>query len=100
MAGTVDSTADSTIRGQKCSQHLQTDRTTPEIEGLILDIKTGSGAFMRETSDAIKLANSLINTAKATNEWKLNLVALYYCYYNSCHNSFKFQFGRFKSIDR
>ena len=38
------------------------------IDGLVLDIKTGSGAFMRETSDAVELANSLINTAKAFNK--------------------------------
>ena len=38
------------------------------IDGLVLDVKTGSGAFMRETSDAIALANSLINTAKAFNK--------------------------------
>ena len=38
------------------------------IDGLVLDVKTGSGAFMRETSDAIELANSLINTAKAFNK--------------------------------
>lgn len=35
------------------------------IDGLVLDVKTGSGAFMRKTSDAVNLANSLINTAKA-----------------------------------
>lgn len=35
------------------------------IDGLVLDVKTGSGAFMRKTSDAIALATSLINTAKA-----------------------------------
>jgi pyrimidine-nucleoside phosphorylase len=38
------------------------------IDGLVLDVKTGSGAFMRETSDAIALANSLINTAKTFNK--------------------------------
>ncbi len=38
------------------------------IDGLVLDVKTGSGAFMRETSNAIELANSLINTAKAFNK--------------------------------
>jgi pyrimidine-nucleoside phosphorylase len=38
------------------------------IDALVLDIKTGSGAFMRETSNAIELANSLINTAKAFNK--------------------------------
>jgi pyrimidine-nucleoside phosphorylase len=35
------------------------------IDGLVLDVKTGSGAFMSKTSEAIELANSLINTAKA-----------------------------------
>ncbi|MGE5683032.1 MAG: thymidine phosphorylase [Bacillota bacterium] len=35
------------------------------IDGLVLDIKTGSGAFMREIKDARLLAQSLIGTAKA-----------------------------------
>ena len=35
------------------------------IDGLVLDVKTGSGAFMRETTDAVELANSLISTAKS-----------------------------------
>ena len=35
------------------------------IDGLVLDIKTGSGAFMVKQDDARKLANSLIGTAKA-----------------------------------
>lgn len=35
------------------------------IDGLVLDIKTGSGAFMREFKDAKKLADSLIKTAKS-----------------------------------
>ena len=35
------------------------------IDGLVLDVKTGSGAFMKKTTDAVELANSLINTAKA-----------------------------------
>jgi len=35
------------------------------IDGLVLDVKTGSGAFMKKTSDAVALANSLINTANA-----------------------------------
>ncbi|MFB3058054.1 MAG: thymidine phosphorylase, partial [Ignavibacteriaceae bacterium] len=38
------------------------------IDGLVLDVKTGSGAFMRETKNAIELANSLISTAKAFNK--------------------------------
>jgi len=35
------------------------------IDGLVLDIKTGNGAFMQKQENAVELANSLINTAKA-----------------------------------
>lgn len=35
------------------------------IDGLVLDVKTGSGAFMKSYRDAKKLAQSLSNTAKA-----------------------------------
>ena len=35
------------------------------IDGLVLDVKTGNGAFMQKTEDAIALADSLIQTAKA-----------------------------------
>jgi pyrimidine-nucleoside phosphorylase len=35
------------------------------IDGLVLDVKTGSGAFMKNHRDAKKLALSLTNTAKA-----------------------------------
>jgi pyrimidine-nucleoside phosphorylase len=35
------------------------------IDGLVLDIKTGSGAFMKSQKDSIELATSLINTAKS-----------------------------------
>mgnify|MGYP001336640342 CR=1 FL=1 len=35
------------------------------IDGLVLDVKTGSGAFMRRYEDSIALAESLIDTAKA-----------------------------------
>jgi pyrimidine-nucleoside phosphorylase len=38
------------------------------IDGLVLDVKTGSGAFMREMKDAVELAGSLINTARAFNK--------------------------------
>ena len=38
------------------------------IDGLVLDVKTGNGAFMRKTEDAIALADSLIQTAKAFNK--------------------------------
>jgi pyrimidine-nucleoside phosphorylase len=38
------------------------------IDGLVLDVKTGSGAFMRETKDAVELSKSLMNTAKAFNK--------------------------------
>ncbi|WP_337864661.1 thymidine phosphorylase [Ignavibacterium sp.] len=35
------------------------------IDSLVLDVKTGNGAFMKEMEDAIDLANSLSETAKA-----------------------------------
>ncbi|NLT52223.1 MAG: thymidine phosphorylase [Ignavibacteria bacterium] len=35
------------------------------IDGLVLDVKTGSGAFMKEQEDSEKLARSLIGTASA-----------------------------------
>ena len=38
------------------------------IDGLVLDVKTGSGAFMRKTKDAETLANSLLTTAKSFNK--------------------------------
>jgi len=38
------------------------------IDGLVLDVKTGSGAFMKEQKDALALAESLIDTAKAFNK--------------------------------
>jgi pyrimidine-nucleoside phosphorylase len=44
------------------------------IDGLVLDIKTGSGAFMRKLSDSKKLAQSLINTAKAFDKKVIGLI--------------------------
>jgi pyrimidine-nucleoside phosphorylase len=38
------------------------------IDGLVLDVKTGSGAFMKTQKDAKALAESLINTAKSFNK--------------------------------
>jgi len=38
------------------------------IDGLVLDVKTGSGAFMKTLSDAKDLADSLITTAKSFNK--------------------------------
>ncbi len=35
------------------------------IDGLVLDVKTGSGAFMKSLKDAKELTDSLVNTAKA-----------------------------------
>jgi pyrimidine-nucleoside phosphorylase len=44
------------------------------IDGLVLDVKTGSGAFMRELKDARALAQSLINTAKAFDKKVLAII--------------------------
>lgn len=38
------------------------------IDGLVLDVKTGSGAFMKKYEDSVALAESLTNTAKAFNK--------------------------------
>lgn len=38
------------------------------IDGLVLDVKTGNGAFMKNSKDAIALADSLIKTAKSFNK--------------------------------
>ncbi len=44
------------------------------IDGLVLDVKTGNGAFMQKTDDAITLADSLIQTAKAFNKKVIGFV--------------------------
>lgn len=38
------------------------------IDGLVLDVKTGSGAFMKSLDESIALAKSLIDTAKSFNK--------------------------------
>ncbi|MCX6174827.1 MAG: thymidine phosphorylase [Ignavibacteriales bacterium] len=38
------------------------------IDGLVLDVKTGSGAFMKTYNDSLALAESLTDTAKAFNK--------------------------------
>lgn len=38
------------------------------IDGLVLDVKTGNGAFMKNFKDSIELANSLINNARSFNK--------------------------------
>jgi len=44
------------------------------IDGLVLDIKTGNGAFMQKHEDAVELAHSLINAAKAFNKKVIGFV--------------------------
>lgn len=44
------------------------------IDGLVLDVKTGSGAFMKELKDAKALALSLVGTAKEFNKKVLALI--------------------------
>jgi len=38
------------------------------IDGLVLDVKTGSGAFMKKYEDAVALAESMFNTAVSFNK--------------------------------
>ncbi len=38
------------------------------IDGLVLDVKVGSGAFMKNMKDAEELSDSLVNTAKSFNK--------------------------------
>jgi pyrimidine-nucleoside phosphorylase len=42
---------------------IMSKKLSEGINGLVLDIKTGSGAFMKDQKDSINLANSLIKTA-------------------------------------
>jgi pyrimidine-nucleoside phosphorylase len=44
------------------------------IDGLVLDVKTGNGAFMQKEKDAIALADSLIQTAKDFNKKVIGFV--------------------------
>ena len=44
------------------------------IDGLVLDIKTGNGAFMQKEEDAKALADSLIQTAKSFNKKVIGFV--------------------------
>jgi pyrimidine-nucleoside phosphorylase len=43
-------------------------------DGLVLDVKTGSGAFMKEYEDSKKLAESLMNTAKGSGKKCIALI--------------------------
>jgi pyrimidine-nucleoside phosphorylase len=45
------------------------------IDGLVLDIKTGSGAFMKTMSEAKELADTLIGTAKAFNKKVIGVIS-------------------------
>jgi len=44
------------------------------IDGLVLDIKTGSGAFMKTVEDSRALAMSLMNTAKAFDKKVIGMI--------------------------
>jgi len=45
------------------------------IDGLVLDIKTGSGAFMKTMAEARGLADTLINTAKTFNKKVIGIIS-------------------------
>lgn len=44
------------------------------IDGIVLDVKTGNGAFMQKEKDAVALAESLMNTAKLFNKKVLTFI--------------------------
>ena len=44
------------------------------IDGLVLDVKTGSGAFMKKYDDSLALADSLTHTAKAFKKRVITLI--------------------------
>jgi len=44
------------------------------IDGLVLDVKTGSGAFMKKYDDSLALADSLTQTAKAFKKKVITLI--------------------------
>ncbi|HSP88997.1 MAG TPA: thymidine phosphorylase [Ignavibacteriaceae bacterium] len=44
------------------------------IDGLVLDVKTGNGAFMKKEGDAVDLAKSLISTAKSFNKKVISFI--------------------------
>lgn len=44
------------------------------IDGLVQDVKTGSGAFMQKYEDAKKLADALISTAKSFNKRIIGMI--------------------------
>jgi pyrimidine-nucleoside phosphorylase len=44
---------------------IMSKKLSEGLDGLVLDVKTGSGAFMSEYTDALALAESLIDTSRA-----------------------------------
>lgn len=49
-----------------CSS-IMSKKLAEGVDGLVLDVKTGSGAFMKETEDALELAQSLVAIASSAN---------------------------------
>ena len=47
---------------------IMSKKLAEDIDGLVLDVKTGNGAFMKVYEDSIELANSLIKTSKSFNK--------------------------------
>ena len=46
------------------------------IDALVLDVKTGSGAFMRKEEDSVALAEVMVDTAKRIQKFRLTSDAL------------------------
>lgn len=44
---------------------IMSKKLAEDLDALVLDVKTGSGAFMQEYDDSVKLAEALVQTGKA-----------------------------------
>ncbi|KAF2956050.1 thymidine phosphorylase [Marinitoga sp. 38H-ov] len=56
------------------SASIMSKKLAVESDGIVLDVKTGSGAFMKNIDDAIKLAKSMVEIAELNNRKIIALV--------------------------
>ena len=56
------------------SASIMSKKLAEGIDGLVLDIKTGNGAFMKSINGSIRLSDSLIQTAKSFNKKVISFI--------------------------